>query len=241
MPTNEERAQSLLKELDRTQKGRKTKRPFFIEITGSPDSGKSTIIDILDPFFRRQNYNVFTPQEGAEAIRHIPRTSHLYNIRTGLYALVTLIDASVNEKYDLVIFDRCLHDAISWLGYWVKKKDIDINEAVLLENFFCFPTWFDMLDASFFVITTPEEAIRRDQSVSLTKKFGGTTNPESIKNLVEIFTKTFETQLSISELKKELFNKEEKIFLIDTTNMERAEMAEMVLEKTLSALEKRFT
>jgi len=232
--SNEERAQNLLGKLKRPKKNRQVKRPFSVEITGSPDSGKSTIIGILDPFFRRQGYEVFTPQEGAETIRHIPRTSHLYNVRTALHALTILIDTSVNENYDLVIFDRCLHDIGAWLRYWVKKEDISDRQMATLENFFYFPTWFNMLDASFFVVTAPEEAINRDRSASLTKKFGGTTNPESIKNLVTIFTKTFEHDSSRHDTNKE------KIFLIDTTEMKRTEMAEAVLKKTLEALEQRF-
>ncbi|MBU1178961.1 hypothetical protein KKB69_01300 [Patescibacteria group bacterium] len=111
--TYESRAQKLLKKLKRPKTEKKVERPFFIEITGSPSSGKTTMISILDPFFRRQGFRVYTPQEGAEVIRHIPRTSHLYNVRTGLYALATLIDASVNDNYDLVIFDRCPYDTFT--------------------------------------------------------------------------------------------------------------------------------
>jgi len=66
---------------------------------------------------------------------------------------------------------------------WVSKNDLTPEKAETLQSFFYFPTWFDMLDAIFIVITTPEEAIRRDRKESLTKKFGDTTNPESIAKL----------------------------------------------------------
>jgi len=231
----EERAIKLLEKLERPKEQKQMKRPYFIEITGSPSSGKTTIIQILDPFFRRQGFRVYTPQEGAEVIRHIPRTNHLYNVRTGLYALTTLIDASVNNNYDLVIFDRCLYDALTWINYWSAKNDLTITETKTLEGFFSFYTWLNWLDAIFFVVADPEEAAKRDREASLTDKFGTTTNPENLKKLMELFTKVYRWCR-----KNNYDNKNgETIFLINTTGMDRKEMAKDILEKTLSSLEKR--
>ncbi len=228
----EDRAQALLKKLKRPKKEKKVERPFFIELTGPPTSGKTTIISILDPFFRRQGFRVYTPQEGAEVIRHIPRTSHLYNVRTGLYALSTLIDASVNDNYDLVIFDRGLCDVHAWMDYWNEKNDLAFEDTYLIQSFFCFSTWMNMIDVVFYVVTTAEEAIKRDMSVSLTEKFGGTTNPENLRNLVNIFKNSYNNRSYPVETKN--------IFLIDTTDTKITEMTEMVLKKALDALELRF-
>src|SRR3989338_10083226 len=90
-------------------------RPFFIEITGTPSAGKTTTIKELDKFFRRMGFRVLCPQEGAEVIRHIERTTPLYNIRTGLYALQILIDLSHGHQYDIVIFDRCIFYSFCWM------------------------------------------------------------------------------------------------------------------------------
>ena len=59
-------------------------RPFFLEIDGVTSGGKSTVIRELDKFFRRQDFRLYKPMEGPEAIRHIPRTTPEYNLRTGL-------------------------------------------------------------------------------------------------------------------------------------------------------------
>ena len=74
-------------------------RPFMIELTGSPSAGKTTIIKSLDDFLRDQGLRVLRPQEGAEVIRHIPRTTPIYNIATGLYALNKLVEESYCHKY----------------------------------------------------------------------------------------------------------------------------------------------
>jgi len=229
---NELRAQALLKRLKRDPHV-KIERPFFIEITGSPDSGKTTMIEILDSFFRRQDFRVFCPQEGAQRIRHVPRTSHLYNVRTAIYALTELIDCSTNSNFDLVIFDRCLCDGYTWMIYWNQQKDLTDEQAKTIQDFFLFPTWLNMIDARFFVIASPEEALRRDQAESLTKKFGKTTNPASLKNRVEI-------NISAHEQIKKFTRLPNNIFLVDTTNLGITEMTEVVLENTLNALENRF-
>ena len=96
-------------------------RPFFIELTGTPSSGKTTVITELDKFLRRQGFRVYRPQEGAEVIRHIERTTPVYNLRTGIYALTLLLDISVGHLYDVVIFDRSIFDAYVWLMYWNEK------------------------------------------------------------------------------------------------------------------------
>lgn len=232
---NELRAQRLLKKLKR-KPNVKIKRPFFVEITGSPDAGKTTMIEILDSFFRRQGFRVFCPQEGAQKIRHIDRDTHLYNVRTALYALTELIDASVNPNYDLVIFDRCLHDGFTWMLYWNQKGDIKQHQMRCLQDFFMFPTWLNMVDVSFFVVTTTEEAIKRDRAESLTKKWGATTNPKSIENKIMLNKSAF-NMTGKSEKKN---SDKGATFLFDTTGLSETKMTECVLEKTLDALEKRF-
>src|SRR3989344_1035355 len=102
----EKKAQEILKYLKyNIRYGDFIPRPFFLEFTGSPSSGKTTTITELDKFLRRQGFRVWRPQEGAEVIRHIERTTPIYNIRTGLYALSILLDESFAHKYDVIISD----------------------------------------------------------------------------------------------------------------------------------------
>src|SRR5512134_3371694 len=81
-------------------------RPFFVEFTGTPSSGKTTSIVKMYQFLRRLGFRVAKPLEGAEAIQHISRKTPVYNIRTGLYALTMLLDESHMHNYDIIMFDR---------------------------------------------------------------------------------------------------------------------------------------
>lgn len=155
-------------------------RPFFIEMTGSPCSGKTTAISELDTYFRRLGFRVFTPQEGAEAIRHIPRMP-LYNIRTGLYALNILIDESFGHKYDIVIFDRCIFDAYCWMMYWKEKKLLNEDEKNLIQSFFLSRFWADKIDLAYFIVCDPQAAVQRKLKNSPNQQLGETANPKNIK------------------------------------------------------------
>ena len=204
-------------------------RPFFIELTGSPSAGKTTTITELDKFFRRMGFRVLRPQEGAEVIRHIERTTPLYNIRTGLYALSLLVDESVGHRYDIVIFDRCIFDAYCWTMYWLEKGKLSGEEQDLIQNFFLSRFWTKNIDAAYFFVCDPEEAMRRELKIALSKKLGETTNPETIRVLVERYRRAY------SQLK----DRYPQLSLLDTTKMTEKRMVEMIAEQVLSTFEKK--
>lgn len=136
-------------------------RPFFLEFTGSPSSGKTTTITELDKFLRRHGFRVLRPQEGAEVIRHIPRTTPLYNIRTGLYALNKLIDESYGHLYDVIIFDRCVFDAYCWMMYWEEKNKLTKEEKELAQSFFLSRFWMEKIDIATEILNIFEEKINK--------------------------------------------------------------------------------
>lgn len=207
-----------------------SKRPLFIELTGSPSSGKTTIKKILDTFFRRRGYRVAVPQEGAEVIRHISRKTPLYNIRTGMYALTLLMDFEVDQNYDLVIFDRALFDAFSWMEYWARKGSLTQEERSRYQEYFTDRRWLDKLDASFIVVASPEAVESREREINLTDEDGATTNPKSILLLTDIYRETY----------KRFSPERGTIQLVDTTKLSKKEMAFDVLEHALESFERTY-
>lgn len=204
-------------------------RPFFVEFTGSPDSGKTTTIDELYKFFKTLKFRVLRPQEGAEVIQHIPRTSPLYNIRTADYARTQLVDLSHGHLYDLVLFDRCVFDAYCWMMYWEAKGQLTSEEVKLYQTFFLSRFWMDKLDAAYFVVCDPDEAMRRSKEVSLTDRLGNFTNPDTIRVLVDRFQQAY----------RDLSPKFPQLRIIDTSGMDKQEMVEHFANEILNAMEKR--
>lgn len=204
-------------------------RPFFLEFTGSHSAGKTTTITELDKFFRRQGFRVLRPQEGAEVIRHIERTTPLYNIRTGLYALGLLIDIGANHTYDLVIFDRCIFDAYCWMIYWAEKEKLSEKERETIQSFFLSKFWIDKIDAAYFMVCDPKVAMERELRIALSQKLGETTNPKTVKTLVERYKSAY----------KFLSPKHHQLHLVDTTNLSETEMVEKIATNILDILEKK--
>lgn len=202
-------------------------RPFFIELTGSPSAGKTTTITELDKFFRRQGFRVLRPQEGAEVIRHIERTTPLYNIRTGMYALTQLIDYSAGHPYDLVIFDRCIFDTYCWMLYWAEKNKLNKQEQKIIQEFFLSKFWSCNIDAAYFMICNPEIAMKRELRIALSNKLGETTNPNTVKTLVDRY------RCAYFKLKPS----HQQLFLIDTSEMNEESMIRLIAEKTLEIFE----
>lgn len=205
-------------------------RPFMLEITGTPSAGKTTTITEIDKFFRRIGFErVWKPQEGAEVIRHIPRTTPEYNIRTANYALNLLLDNAYGHNYDLVIFDRCIFDAYCWMNYWERKGKLNADEARNHQIHFLSKLWTNYLDTVFIMTCSPETAMKRELKLALSSRLGETTNPKSIKTLSEIWKAAYET----------LKNNHPQLHYIDTTLMDEQEMIETVALKALEAFEKR--
>ncbi len=204
-------------------------RPFFIEFTGSPSAGKTTTITELDKFLRRHGFRVYRPQEGAEVIRHIERTTPLYNIRTCDYARQILVDNSVNHTYDVVLFDRCIFDGYCWMMYWEEKGLLTPELRAVCQQFFLLPLWTDCIDLAYFMICDPEKAMGRELKIALSTKLGETTNPETIRRLVGRYREAY----------RQLHASYPQLSLVDTTDLDEHTMIEMIATKTLDALEQK--
>ncbi len=204
-------------------------RPFFVEFTGSPSAGKSTTIVELYKFLRRLGFRVYKPLEGAEEIQHIPRTTPVYNVRTGLYALSILLDESYKHTYDIVLLDRGIFDTYAWMMYWRDKEKITGPQEDLIQRFFLSPFWVDSIDAAYFMVCSPEEAMRRELRIALSERLGETTNPASITKLVDRYRRAYEL----------LHDKHPQLELVDTTAMDESSMVELIGTKLLASLERK--
>lgn len=202
--------------------------PFIEEFLGTPSSGKTTLIKEVDKFWKRQGFRSYHPQEGAEAVRYLDRTTPFYNIATGLYAFQILIQISAGHQYDHVLFDRCVFDAYTWMKYWFKKGKLSKEMMHMLQESFL--TGADRVDIAFTVICDPEIAIGRETKNELTKQVGDHTNTDTIKLLIECNLESYE------ELKPRF----PQLILLDTTEIDEKTMVQNAAATILQTLEKKI-
>ncbi len=204
-------------------------RPFIISFFGTPDAGKTTIITACDNFLRRLGFRVCKPQEGAEFVRHVPRTTPVYNIRTAMYAINIMIDQIHNHQFDFVLFDRCCFDGYFWMEYWFQKGKLTKEQKEHLQGTFLYPEWTDHVDISYFVTCDGNISTERDKELNFAEIFGDTTNPKTVSFLKKIGEKVFE----------ELSPKFPQIKLFDTTELKKKDMVEKIALDILFNLDKK--
>lgn len=205
-------------------------RPFMIEFTGSPSAGKTTTIKEMYDFLRPLGFTVWRPQEGAEWVQHIPRTTPEYNIRTGLYALEKLVDEGFGHRYDIILFDRCIFDAYCWMEYWYDKGKISAEHKFVIQSFFLLPFHTGKIDVCYFMVCDPKEALDREMRIAISSRPRETTTFESISNKVNIWRNVYRD--------RHLHNKNLK--LIDTTKINEAEMIDTLGMDILETLESKI-
>lgn len=158
---------------------RTQRRPLFIEFCGSPKSGKSTTINSLSMFFRRNGLKtaVLTERAGICPIQN--KTHPNFNIWTLCSVIADMLEKMEHgkEKIDIIIADRGIFDALCWFN-WLNTNPSDKNPYLSNENFKELTTfinsdiWKRNIDLIYVFIVDPKTSIEREYSALLTEKRG---------------------------------------------------------------------
>ncbi|QQG46336.1 MAG: hypothetical protein HYY55_00610 [Candidatus Niyogibacteria bacterium] len=204
-------------------------RPLIIELTGSPNSGKTTLINGVDSIFRHSAFKVYRPQEGAEVFRALSRKTPLYNLTTGAYGLINVSSAATGRDHDVVLLDRALYDAHGWMIFWQRRGNLSKKEMAEFQKFFTNTLILDFIDLCLYVICSPEEAKRRaklDAPTIIESKEGSYTDLKTTGELVEIFSQSYE----------EMKGAGKPVILIDSTELSKPQMFDKTIEAVFNAI-----
>lgn len=162
--------------------------PIVIEFAGSPKSGKSTTIDVISHFFKRMDFKVRAPTEGASKRTpyHLKRNLVAFNCFTLNYAISELLDAYYNvEQPDLIILDRGPVDSLAWLRHLHEDGKLQVDELDTLRSFALLPLWRDLMSGIYLFTCTPEVSLKRENEAKLTRREGRAMNPEMLSGMLE--------------------------------------------------------
>lgn len=200
--------------------------PFFVELFGNPDSGKSSAGKSLYMFLRRHKFRVKKPLEGAEEISDdIPRSSPEFNLATGAYAVKFLTHEHHMHTHDVVILDRGIFDAYGQMASWHSAGRLTMEEMRIYQEYFLSRFWAPRVTVAIALVCDPEVAIRRTQKEARTKQLGGSTTPESIARMRASTITTYE------ELRTTY-----PVHLIDTSRLSIEEVADRVNNIVLESM-----
>lgn len=162
-------------------------RPLFVEFAGTPKSGKSSCIGTVAHFFRRMEYRVLAPTEGASK-RTPPFLKDdllAYNTWSACYALTQIWEARYHsDRYHIALLDRGLFDALVWFQLLHSEGTIGRLERQAVQDFLMLPKWRDLIDLVFLFTVDPDEAMRREGEGTLVhRREGRAMNPIFLSKL----------------------------------------------------------
>ncbi|MCH7882856.1 hypothetical protein IIA95_00325 [Patescibacteria group bacterium] len=198
--------------------------PTIIEFTGSPTSGKTTLIGGIDSLLRHNGFTVMRPQEGAEVFRTVSREIPMYNVLTGCYAMQNVIQgfSTIGDRV-FILLDRALYDAHAWMLFWERRGKLTKEKRVRFQSFFTDIQWLKNISACLYVFCEPEEAMaraRKDAPTKFPSKEGNYANERTIHELIGIFSESFE----------EMQQKKNPVSSINTTHLTKPEMFDKACE-----------
>lgn len=125
---------------------RQARRPFVVELTGTPKAGKTTVISLLEGFFDRTDYKVHVLRERAAKCPLSMKGHFFFNTWTTATMLAELLE-TIDTDHDLVIPDRGFFDALVWLELQVRRNQVTASEREVFERFVLLERWRKLVDA----------------------------------------------------------------------------------------------
>ena len=204
------------------------KRPIVIEFSGSPKAGKTSCINSLALFLKRNGFSVAIIQERASICPVSDKQSPMFNLWTACMSLAGLIGTLEDKSchVDVLILDRGIFDALCWFQWLVKNKNMEEKQKEVTERFLLMEELVRSIDIVFAFCATPDVSIGREYATLLTDKPGSIMN----KKVLGEYLKAIESTV---EEKKDYFH---KIFTIETSDKNQDEVGKEVTQITLDTL-----
>lgn len=220
--------QDLAEEILKLKQEHRQKRPIVIEFSGSPKAGKTSCINSLELFLKRNGFSVRIIQERASVCPVSDKHSPMFNIWTSCASLSGLIGTMEDKKnnVDVLILDRGIFDSLCWFEWLVSSGRMENDIRKKTEEFFLIDDFVKNIDIVFAFQVEPKISIEREFAVLLTDKQGSIMNERVLEE--------YKKALLVTKKKKESFF--HKVFLIDTSRLNQNEVGKKVTEDTLDTL-----
>lgn len=156
------------------------RRPIVIEFCGSPKAGKSSCINALNLFLKRNKYKTKVLVERASVCPVKDKYDPFFNIWTASSAIAELAEILSNnpKDYDLVILDRGIFDALCWFTWLLERNAIDQDNYDSLVGFLTMKKWRAAIDLVYVFTVSPKISLEREYAYLLTEKRGSIMRPK---------------------------------------------------------------
>lgn len=135
--------------------------PIFIELLGTPKSGKTTLLKNVKGLFANSGIEMFTRRETAE-YNPVDKDSNQYDLWMVLELFRNLVEDISNRKGQIVIYDRGIIDRLTWLQSARLEgsiEDEDLNRLFELYKINSINSGYKPITLGF--LTSPELSVQR--------------------------------------------------------------------------------
>jgi len=170
------------------------RRPIVIEFSGSPKSGKTSALNSLDIFLRRNGFRTRVLTERASVCPIPNKFDPVFNVWTGCAALNQLMDTIANNalRVDVIIMDRGFFDALCWFEWQRTNGLLRKDDYSRFINFFLAPRFRMVIDLVLAFDASPDTSIEREYRNLLTRKEGSVMRKEVLSSYREIVSQSLE-------------------------------------------------
>lgn len=211
-------------------------KPYVIEFTGTPRTGKTTLMNNLYDFFKKGGFTTSTLEEFTTSQRYkkeiYPRLKNEYksviNTEIPKYALENL-NMAIDKNNDIILIDRSLFDRMIWMDRLYNKNGVTERE------------YNDYIDKYTKIINNKIDIVIGLYTDSLTSLRRDYTANASLEK------RTFLSEDNINEYNnslmnmKELSNKENiNFYLFDTTDKSERDISFEVLDTILTDMRSKY-
>lgn len=212
------------------------KKPYVIEFTGTPRTGKTSLINNLKDFFKKKGFRVCIIEEFTTSLKYKTqiyptlknKSKNVVNTEIPKYVLKDLDDA-INSKYDIIIVDRSLFDRLIWVDRLFLKKSMSDEEYNEYKSTYI-PLIKEKINIIVSLYTDSLTCLKRDYHANL-----------SLEN------RTFLNEDNVNEYNKSLLNMEKlsikeniNFKMFDTTNKNQREISFEFIDSILSDMRKYY-
>lgn len=211
-------------------------KPYVIEFTGTPRTGKTTLINNLYDFFKKGGFNIIVLEEFTTSKRYkqeiYPKLKDKYkkvvNTEIPKYVLKEL-EETIDKEPDIIIIDRSLFDRMIWVDRLYKKNGMLIEEY---NNYIkeYVPIIKQKIDIIISTYTDSLTSLKRDYNANLSLEKRTFLNEQNIN----------EYNYSLLKMKKLSEKERINLHIIDTTEKSEREVSFEVVDTILSNMRKEY-
>ena len=211
-------------------------KPYVIEFTGTPRTGKTTLMNNLYDFFKKGGFTTSTLEEFTTSQRYkkeiYPRLKNEYksviNTEIPKYVLENL-NMAIDKNNDIILIDRSLFDRMIWMDRLYNKNGVTereyndyIDKYTKIIN--------DKIDIVIGLYTDSLTSLRRDYTANASLEKRTFLSEDNIN----------EYNNSLMNMKK-LSNKENiNFYLFDTTDKSERDISFEVLDTILTDMRSKY-